>query len=562
MKHKFLLLIFFGIFCLQVNARFVDSLGYILPVEHPIKLSGNYMELRKNHFHSGIDIKSSKGKSGDPILCVHDGYISRIKIQSGGYGQALYIDHPKTGHTSVYAHLEKFSPEIEAYIKDVQYTLESFEVDVYLPDSLLQLRKGAVIGTMGNTGRSFGPHLHFEIRETQTELPLNPEFFGFGPDDHKNPVIRNLMLYQLDSLHSITKRTIYEVVSHPNNEYVLKVPLESNEKLVGFGIDVYDQMDGSFNKNGIYKYALYADDKLQIEWQADTFSFSESRMINGFLDYKWLQQYSAKIYKLFTPFCNGIGYFEGREGDGLINLELGKYKKVEIYVYDLYENVTKLSFSVRQSKEQIKAVKSLEDCDTPLSYNDGIFYVNFEPEQFFSPTEIAIAQIEKTIDNKKCSGISVGSRIDPVLGYYKINSIQKFDDKRWCLIAQDSKQRWVNFGGQINGDTLSCEVDALGEFFVYHDIHPPIIEPISFDMSSGKPWRIRIYDNLIPDGKLPDLMYFATINDKWIRMKYDLKSDLLYFEDFNQLPKGQLKLKLIVVDHQGNKSQLMRQIYN
>ena len=113
------------------QGNIVDSLGFVSPVDHVIRLTGNFMELRPNHFHAGIDIKSTNGQPGDVIRTVHDGYISRIKIQSGGYGNVLYIDHPN-GYTSVYAHLDEFAPRLEKYVKEIQYALESFEVDIYL----------------------------------------------------------------------------------------------------------------------------------------------------------------------------------------------------------------------------------------------------------------------------------------------------------------------------------------------------------------------------------------------------------------------------------------------
>ena len=159
-----------SLLCLNVMA--IDSLDFVAPVQHEIKLSGNFMELRTNHFHTGIDIKSSNGKTGDPILSIGEGYISRIKIQSGSYGQVLYIDHPN-GYTSVYAHLEIFQDTLEQWIKDLQYDLQSYELDIYLPDSLFQVGKGEMIGRMGNTGRSFGPHLHFEL--WNDGYPVNPK---------------------------------------------------------------------------------------------------------------------------------------------------------------------------------------------------------------------------------------------------------------------------------------------------------------------------------------------------------------------------------------------------
>ena len=167
------------------------------PVDHHIKLSGTFGELRPNHLHAGIDIKAKNGKIGQPLYATADGYVSRIKVQSGGYGNVLYINHPN-GYTSVYAHLHEFPKAIAKYVKEFQYRRQSFEVEIFPEAERFRFKQGEVVGKLGLSGRSFGPHLHFEIRDTKTEKPINPLLFGIQVADNIAPKLHKLKAYFLN----------------------------------------------------------------------------------------------------------------------------------------------------------------------------------------------------------------------------------------------------------------------------------------------------------------------------------------------------------------------------
>ena len=141
------------------------------PLEIPLILSGTFAELRSNHFHSGLDIKTQQ-QSGLKVMAAASGFVSRIKVSHFGYGKALYITHPN-GYTTVYAHLQNFNPEIDAYIKHRQYKNESYEIELFPKAGELLVNNGDIVAYSGNTGGSGGPHLHFEIRNKQ-EHPMNP----------------------------------------------------------------------------------------------------------------------------------------------------------------------------------------------------------------------------------------------------------------------------------------------------------------------------------------------------------------------------------------------------
>jgi len=558
MKLKIIVLMSLIVMAISVYAS--DTLGFVSPVDHKVVLSGNFMELRSNHFHSGIDIKSRRGVVGDVIKSVHDGYISRIRITSGSYGNALYIDHPN-GYTSVYAHLDNFIPEISTYLEDVQYALESFEVDIYLPDSLLAVVKGQEIGRMGNTGRSFGPHLHFEIRETATETPVNPELYGFGPQDSKPPVLQALYIYDIDDNDKVGKSDV-KYFNPKKLGYELHLPEVSvSSSKVGLGLQMYDSMNGASNKNGIYSYKMYVDDSLHYNWKADAFSFNDNRKINAFMDYGRYKTLSQKIYLLYRQKCSDFAE-SASTGSGVISINTGDTKAVRIEVIDIRGNEVKTEFklSKKNSKESTD-VEPVISCEEAYKTASGVFEIEFDAEAFFSPQNLNIQSSKEVALSQNCHMISIGDRSIPVRKRYTISSsIPREYNDQWTIISKDNKGKFHDFGADTTGGKLYSEVDELGQFYVYKDKNAPRIEVINLQSSKKSPWKLRITDDLIPDGRLDDLSYRATVNDQWIRMKYDLKNDVLIFDDFDRLGQAPHRFVLSVSDNCGNLTTLNRTI--
>src|SRR6056297_312669 len=225
------------------------------PVDFPMRLSGNFGELRSNHFHSGIDIKTG-GTTGKPIHSIADGYVSRIKISANGYGHALYIHHPKQGLTSVYGHLKAFNQPVQHYVRKKQYQKETFELQLFPEKGQFPIQKGDVAGLSGNTGSSEGPHLHFEIRDMDRQEPLNPLHFNMEVPDHIPPNIFNVAFYPLGPKASVNgkdHKQILDVVSQGRNRYKLmgqKIPQVHGR--IGFALRSFDFLDGAPNWCGLY----------------------------------------------------------------------------------------------------------------------------------------------------------------------------------------------------------------------------------------------------------------------------------------------------------------------
>lgn len=530
------------------------------PVDHQLRLTGNFMELRPNHFHAGIDIKSTNGQPGDLIRNVYDGHVSRIKVRSGSYGNALYIDHPN-GYTSVYAHLDEFSSEIAAYVKEMQYAVESFEVDIYPPDSLFRLDQKTPIGTMGNTGRSFGPHLHFELRETKSEHPVNPELLGIGPEDSSAPKLESLHLHLIGEQDQVVDKTVKYFNPKAKGYKLYSDTLNVSAAKVGCGMQMYDRMDGSWNKNGIYAYRLFVDEVECFSWQADEFSFDESRLINGFWDFQRKEEHGQKVYLLYRSACNNFSFYQSAK-DGIIELEKGKSRKVRIEAADLHGNKSECSFFLKNtSANQPTESEDIISCDTTQVLKAGYFNVTLEENSFFRPTAVTASYSQKKVAGMTCPTVTIGNSNIPVKQYYKVATrMPEKDIEKWTLVKQKSNGRYKQFGGDtIDGQFVSY-LDELGTFSLYKDTIPPSIKPVSFSASLSSPWVVEIKDNLDADGRARGLAYRATINGEWIRMMYDAKNDRLIFDDADRLPDGPKQFELNLRDHCGNTAVYRRRI--
>ncbi|MBI2281845.1 MAG: M23 family metallopeptidase [Bacteroidetes bacterium] len=257
------------------------------PLDIPLILSGNFGELRNNHFHSGLDIKT-QGVEGLKVYAIADGFVSRVKISPIGYGKIIYITHPN-GYTSAYAHLQQFKGELAKEIKRYQYANETFEMDYYPPDTLLKVKKGDIIALSGNSGSSGGPHLHFEIRETVSEYAVNPLLFGFDIKDDVKPVIKSIILFPLNDTSFVNDKKVSQefTVTGTNGNYQLLTKLPINVYgQIGVGINTFDQQSGASNQNGVYEVMLFEDNNLICKTELSSFSFDHTRALNSMIDYE------------------------------------------------------------------------------------------------------------------------------------------------------------------------------------------------------------------------------------------------------------------------------------
>ncbi|MBC7418868.1 MAG: M23 family metallopeptidase, partial [Pedobacter sp.] len=315
----------------------------------PPALAGSFGELRANHFHSGIDFRTNQ-REGYPVYAVADGYISRLRVQNSGFGQALYVNHPN-GYTSVYGHLQRFSPKIAAIVKDLQYQGKTFELDNYPKETLIPVRKGEVIAYSGNRGSSGGPHLHFEIRDSKTEETINPQFFGIVIPDNIPPVIHGIYFYQLNGKifdEHIPKKAIPLIGSAGNYSSNSTLNLSGE---VGFGIVATDKHNGKSGTNGVYSIQLQVDGKIVFTSALERFAFENSRAINAHIDYPTFLKTKVKIQKSFLEPGNPLQIYSNLVNGGRILFTDGKTHQLKYIVTDATGNESVVKFSVKAAKE-------------------------------------------------------------------------------------------------------------------------------------------------------------------------------------------------------------------
>ena len=310
----------------------------------PPALAGSFGEIRGNHFHSGIDFRTNQ-REGYPVYAVADGYISRLRVQNSGFGQALYLNHPN-GYTTVYGHLQRFAPKIAAVLKNLEYEQKSFEIDEFPEATLIPVRKGEVIAWSGNRGSSGGPHLHFEIRDTKTEETINPQFFGINIPDNIPPVIHSLYVYRLNGKtfnESTSKQAIG--ITGASGKYKALAPVSLTGE-VGFGIVVTDRHNGLSGTNGVYSIQLELDGKMIYTSALERFSFENSKAINSHIDYPTYINTKRSIQKSFVDPGNPLKIYSGLVNGGKINFNDGASHQLRYIITDSKGNASILPFTV------------------------------------------------------------------------------------------------------------------------------------------------------------------------------------------------------------------------
>lgn len=349
--------------CLIISFLCKGQTDYQFPISpgQQAYISGTMGELRNNHFHAGLDIKTG-GRTGLPVHAPASGYISRIKIQEGGYGNALYMYHPSTGHTTVYGHLERYSPAIASYVKSQQYSKKSFVIELYPDKSQFKFNKGEIIAYSGNTGGSGGPHLHFEIRDKNQHL-LNPLDFNFKEvKDTRSPIIHKLAITTLE----VDSRINHEfgkirlpITKKDASNYTAKTILAHGK--LGISLKTNDLLNGASNQNGTNDILMKLDGVKIFHYYNRTFSFSKTRYINTHFDYKLSEEGHGRFHNLYKQNGNRLPLYPIAKNDGYINITDTLLHKVEIICTDSYKNTSTLTFNLKGSQNTYSINKTIKN---------------------------------------------------------------------------------------------------------------------------------------------------------------------------------------------------------
>lgn len=522
------------------------------PVDIPIVLAGSFGELRSNHFHSGLDIKTQQ-REGLNVLATAQGYVSRIKIQHYGYGKALYITHPN-GYTTVYAHLQRFSPELQEYVKKHQYEKQSYEIELFPKPGELKVGKGDLIAFSGNTGGSGGPHLHYEIRNAQAE-PMNPLLFGYEVKDTKPPRILGVYSYAVGQnamINNTNNRIELRLTKKDDNTYIADKIYATGT--IGLGVETYDQFDMAYNKNGAYKICTTVDGELNFEYNFNSFSFSESRYINTLIDYPAYINKRKRIQKCYIEPYNKLSIYSKKDNNGLITIEEGVNYDVTLEVSDLAGNISVIHIPVEGKKQELLRPKTpFKSDDYLISSRDNIFKVEnstvYFPENAFYYN--FFIDLQQNGDTLKVHQEDVPMRKNYTLSM-ALDSINKTDISQY-FIAHVSDNGYLSYRNTYRkANVLSTRTRSLGNFIIAKDTVAPKVRPSNFRdgqwLSNFKTLKLIISDDLSGINS-----YRAKINNQWVLMEYEYKDRSLTYDlsdiDFKDATN---LLEVIVTDNVGN----------
>lgn len=525
------------------------------PLDIPLFLSGSFGELRSNHFHTGLDFKTQQ-KEGWNVYAAADGYISRIKISTYGYGKAIYITHPN-GYTTVYGHLSRANGAIEAYIKDTHYKQQAYEIEMFPTPDQFPIKKGDIIAFSGNTGGSGGPHLHFEVRETISEKIVNPMLFGFDTKvaDTKVPVVTSLIAYPLtddSSVNQSQKPLVINLSLQPDGSYIAG-KIEAKGK-IGLGISAYDQTDMNYSKSGIFKVQTYSNGNPVFGYQFDIFGFDEGRYVNALLDYNRFRKTGVRIQKLFMTTPYPFSIIRADANNGIIDVEPNLTQVCKIEVSDFHNNKVIIDVPIVYSalpvvtpKEEIKKTNFLLKAKSDNNYKKDNMSV-FIPANTFYEDFYLNFDVRDNVLYLQDDSVPVHTNFTITIE----DTLSTEAEKEKMFIASIDGKKLSYNPTKRKGNMFTGYTKNLGQFTLAKDTTAPKITPVNFKegkwISTQKTIQFTISDNLSGINT-----YNGYLNGKWILFEFDYKTKKLthYFDD-GIFTDGRNDLKLVVSDNVGN----------
>ncbi|MBE6298177.1 MAG: M23 family metallopeptidase [Bacteroidales bacterium] len=549
-------------FCFSIILCLFLSLGFLQPCvaqqnslfcppfDFGLYLSGNFGELRSNHFHSGIDFKT-QGVSGKPIRCVADGYICRAKVQTGGYGQALYVMHDN-GYMTVYGHLDKFPEGIASRVRSCQYENETFAIDIEFGPTEFRVRKGEFLAYAGNTGYSFGPHLHFEVRDSTGEELYDPlEFYSNYIKDTRPPEATSFAIYPKQGEGSVAQGYTPQYYDFTGNALQDTILVWGK---VGFGIKALDFMDGTHNKYGVYKMELLVDGKRLFQSRMDRFSFSETRLINGWIDYSRYSAEGDRFQRLFLPANLPLRAVQDSVGNGWLSVSEERCYNVECRLSDRYGNTSIYKAVLRGCRQngEIPAIKG-RTLYWALDNNVRLYGMNL-----FVPAKELFGNTVINVSVEHWGRLSPRYRLcdAPIPLWHGAELSLKVNAPRQVDVSKLYIKRVTNSGGsavigKYEYGWYTANINTLGCYELALDTVPPRLRAVDESRWS----RRGIVEFKLADGESYIESFRGTLNGEFILFKYSTKNSCLTL-DLNEegVERGTHTLRVVAMDALGNEA--------
>ncbi len=483
----------------------VSNPQFVAPLRIPLSLSANFCEVRKDHYHMGLDIRTQQ-RENIPVYAVEDGFVSRVGISNQGYGKVIYIQHPN-GYTSLYAHLNSFYDELEQHIDEWQYRNESWEADVYFKADEFRVRKNQQIALSGNTGASAGPHLHFEIRETKTGRSVNPQLAGIAVTDKIPPSVYGVYVY--DGSRSTYFQT-------PQKVTVMTGLLKVNSPTVRLAIRAEDRNNSSGFMMGFYAASVFHNNAEVFSIAFDRFPFPETRYVNAGIDYKEWALRGSKIQHLSRLPGNLHAAYTQNPSDGTINISDGKVHSIEVIVADIAGNKKTQRFNIQYTGAPSAPAYSNNfiSPNRPARITAAGAELLLQPPSVYDTAALAL-EAENGSDKQAVSPTwRVGDASIPVHSAYtlKIKANKTADADRTIMIFTGLKNAKSTIKPQFEGGWYTGHFNKFGKVYVAEDTVPPKISLPAAGSKQAKSIAAVVTDDF---GKLKYVR--GEVDGRWVK---------------------------------------------
>lgn len=523
------------------------------PLSVPLSLSANFGELRKDHFHMGLDIRT-RGRENLPVHAAADGYVSAIIIEEEGYGNAIEITHPNHT-TTLYAHLNRFFDSLQQHVSQVQYLSKQWEQQLRFLPGQFPVKKGQFIAYSGNTGHSEAPHLHMEVRDTETGQHLNPQHAGIGVEDDLPPVVQGLYWYnRQQSTYETSCKSI--PLAGKEGTYTSKSGIVSvSSPLISLGIRAKDKIPGSHSLMGIAAANLTVDGNPVHYFSLDRFTNTDSRYINACIDYTRWHRYGTYVQHLSTLPGNNMPGFLKDAQSGLIILRDQQPHTVRIQVSDASGNQSTLSFRIQWNGQQPSPSLPPANATLLLPNQENIIQgkyamIRFSARAFYDTVYFQYREQPSTGADKASPLIHLHHPAVPVHDSFRVqirSTLRANDPLRNKVVMQlfNGNERLV-VKGNWKQNSLQASFNQLGTVQLLIDTMPPRVQSVTWEENNGD----RVLQVTCDDNCSPIAAFRAEYGGQWLL--FEKKGNVFTYRPDSHWRPGRHLLNIWISDVAGN----------